>query len=155
MNTAHPDIVVVSPEGEYLLVVEVTLDDSFARRHEAIEQLKHRMASIGCSVGLAVTGEHVFLLRDSLEKSQGESIAVVGDARLPEPLLPSAEAQWRGNRQLEFESRVQQWLEQLKQTPNPDTLPSDLRNLLGEAVINLLRLGEIRAAGPRWSQVAS
>lgn len=155
MNTAHPDIVVVSPDGEYLLIVEVKLNDSLPSRQGVIEQLKRLMASIGCSVGLAVTGEHIFLLHDSLERLHGESIAVVGEAKVPDHLLPSADEQWRGKRGLEFESRVQRWLEQLKQTSSLETLPSDLRELLREPIMSLLQLGEIRAAGPRWSRVAS
>ncbi|MFG6105999.1 hypothetical protein U2F10_27375 [Leptothoe sp. EHU-05/26/07-4] len=155
MNTAHPDIVVVSPDGEYLIVVEVKLNNSFTHRPSAIQQLKSLMVSMGCSVGLAVTGDHILLLRDSLEKSHGESIAVVSEAMLPEHLLPSANEQWKGNYGLEFESRVQQWLETLKQTSSLENLPSDLKQLFSEPTISLLRLGEIRAAGPRWSRVAS
>lgn len=158
MNTAHPDIVVVSPDGEYLIIVEVKLNDSGSRRQDAIQQLKHLMASIDCSVGLAVTGEHIFLLRDSLEKSHGESIHVVGEAKLPDYLLPpldSTDEQWRGVRALEFEARVQRWLEKLKQTSNLEALPRDLKELLVEPIMSLLRLGEIRAAGPRWSRIAS
>jgi Type I restriction enzyme R protein N terminus (HSDR_N) len=155
MKTAHPDIVVVSPDGDYLIVVEVKLDDSFSRRQDAIEQLKRLMDSVGCSVGLAITGEHIFLLRDSLEKLHGESINVIGEAKLPDYLLPPADEQWSGKRGLEFELRVQQWLEKLKQTPSLATLPTDLRDLLGEPIIDLLRLGEIRAAGPRWSRVVN
>lgn len=107
MNTVHhPDIVVVSPDGDYLIVVEVKTNDNLFHRESAIEQLKCLMASTGCSVGLAVTGNHIFLLRDSLEKSHGESIAVVSEARLPDHLLPSADEQWKGKHGLEFESRV-------------------------------------------------
>ena len=80
---------------------------------------------------------------------------MVGEAALSEHLLPSADGQWRGSRGLEFESRVQRWLEQLQQSPNLETLPSDLRALLDEPIISLLRLGEIRAAGPRWSKITS
>lgn len=155
MNTAHPDIVVVNPDREYLIIVDVKLNDSFSLRQNATEQLKHLMASVDCSVGLAVTGEHIVLLRDSLEKSHGESISVVGEAKLPAYLLPSTNEQWRGSRELEFESRVQRWLEKLKQTSSLETLPNDLAKLLGEPVIRLLQLGEIRAAGPRWSKAAN
>lgn len=156
MNTAHPDIVVVSPDGDYLIVVGVKTNDNLPHRQSAIEQLKHLMAAMGCSVGLAVTGNHIFLLRDSLEKSHGESIAVVSETRLPDYLLPSADEQWRGKYGLEFESRVQRWLEKLKQTPSVENnLPSDLAELLSEPIMSLIRLGEIRAAGPRWSKVAS
>ncbi|EKV03174.1 hypothetical protein Lepto7375DRAFT_5456 [Leptolyngbya sp. PCC 7375] len=155
MSKAHPDIVVVSPDGEYLVIVEVKLNDHLPHRQDAIEQLKSLMASMGCSVGLAVTGDHILLLRDSLEKSHGESIAVVGEAMLPDHLLPSADEQWQGNYGLEFESRVQLWLETLKQASSLENLPSDLKQLFSEPTISLLRLGEIRAAGPRWSSVAS
>ncbi|MBT9315059.1 type I restriction enzyme HsdR N-terminal domain-containing protein [Leptothoe spongobia] len=155
MNTAHPDIVIVSPDGEYLIIVEVKLNDNLSHRQSAIEQLKSLMASMGCSVGLAVTGDHILLLRDSLEKSHGESITMVSEALLPEHLLPSANEQWKGHYDLEFEARIQQWLETLKQAPSLENLPSDLRQLFSEPTISLLRLGEIRAAGPRWSKVAS
>jgi hypothetical protein len=157
MKTAHPDIVVVSPDGEYLIIVEVNLNDSDSRHQDVIQQLKNLMASIGCSVGLAVTGEYIFLLRDSLEKLHGESIYVVGEAKLPDYLLPpsdSTDEQWREVNALEFEARVKRWLEKLKQTPNLEALPKDLKELLGEPIMSLLRLGEIRAAGPRWSGIA-
>lgn len=155
MNTAHPDIVVVSPDGDYLIVVEVKTNDIPSHRQSTIERLKRLMASTGCSVGLVVAGNHISLLRDSLEKSHGESISVVSEARLPDNLLPSADEQWKGKYGLEFESRVQRWLENLKQTPHLENLPSDLAELLSEPIMSLIRLGEIRAAGPRWSRVAS
>ena len=155
MNTAHPDIVIVSPDGDYLIVVEVKTDDDHSHRQRAIKQLKHLMASMGCPVGLIVTGNHISLLRDSLEKSHGESIAVVSEARLPDRLLPNADEQWRGQHGLEFESRVQRWLEKLKQTPSLKNLPNDLAELLSEPIMGLIRVGDIRSAGPRWSRVAS
>jgi hypothetical protein len=148
-----PDIIVTSQDGEYLMLVEVKLKHiSIAK--SAIEQLKHTMASIGCSVGLVVAGERVILLRDSLEKYNGESIYVVGEAQLPDSLLPPADEQWKGNPASEFESRVQRWLEKLKLTASMEKLPNDLRNLLGEPIMSLLRIGEVRAAGPRWSKSA-
>jgi hypothetical protein len=153
MKTAEPDIVVISPDAEYLMIVEVKLNDNAFSNPSAIDQLRHLMASMSCSVGLAVCGERIILLRDSLEKSNGESIDVVGEARLPDSLLPPPDEQWKGNRGLEFESRVQRWLEKLKLTASTKNLPDDVRELLGESVINLLRLGEVRAAGPRWSKV--
>ena len=155
MSTAHPDIVVVSPDGEYLIVVEVKLNDHLPNRQDAIRQLKSLMVSMGCSVGLAITGDQILLLRDSLEKSEGESISVVGEALLPEHLLSSANEQWKGHYELEFEAQIQQWLETLKHTSSLENLPSDLRQLLREPTISLLRLGDIRAAGPRWSKAAS
>jgi hypothetical protein len=154
MKTAQPDIVVISPDGEYLMIVEVKRHDDPLSQQNSEVALRRLMVSMGCSVGLIVLGERIILLRDSLEKSHGESIWVVGEARLPEGLLPPAEAQWRGE-PIEFESRVQRWLEQLQRSSSLESLPLDLVRLLGEPMISLLRLGEVRAAAPRWSRVAS
>ena len=153
IKTSQPDIVVTSQDGEYLMIVEVKLKD-ISINARLIAQLKNDMASIGCSVGLVVAGERVILLRDSLEKYNGESIDVVGEAKLPNSLLPSADEQWKGQPAVEFESRVQRWLEKLKLTANMENFPNDLKNLLGEPIISLLRIGEVRAAGPRWSKSA-
>jgi hypothetical protein len=151
MKIDQPDIIAIGPDGEYLMIVEVKLNDI---SKSAIEQLKQIMASIGCSVGMVVSGERIILLRDSFEKSNGESINVVAQAHLPDSLLPSADEQWKGDKYLEFESRVQKWLEQLKLPASTKNLPNDLKELLSEPIINLLRLGEVRAAGPRWSKTA-
>jgi Type I restriction enzyme R protein N terminus (HSDR_N) len=148
MKTAQPDIIVTSPDGEYLMIIEVKASNHSVS--SAVEQLKHHMTSIGCSVGLVVSGDRIVLLRDSLETSNGESIAVVGEANLPESLLPQSEAQWQSE-SIEFTSRVQQWLETLKLFP-VETLPNDVRVLLSP-IMSLFRLGEVRAAAPRWSQV--
>ena len=153
MKTSHPDIIVTSPDGEYLMIVEVKLNDVSTHRNNIMDQLKGSMIGFGCSIGLLVAGERVIVLRDSFDDSQGSSIRVVGEARLPNYLLPPADEQWRGNLYLEFESQVQRWLEKLKLQTNVDSLPDDLRNLFGGRIINLLRLGEIRAGGPRaWSK---
>jgi hypothetical protein len=154
MKTAHPDIVVISPDGEYLMVVEVKLNDGNIYVQQAIEQLKRYMASIACSVGLVVAGERIILLRDSFEEANGASIKVIGEAKLLNSLLPKADGQWKESSDLEFESRVQQWLEKLNLTANISNLPDDLRELMSEPIIRL-RLGEVRAASPRWSKVAS
>jgi bifunctional pyridoxal-dependent enzyme with beta-cystathionase and maltose regulon repressor activities len=65
MQTTQPDIVVISPDGEYLMLVEVKLNDISDRDQKVIAQLKQLMVSIGCSVGLVVAGEHLILLRAS------------------------------------------------------------------------------------------
>lgn len=154
MKAIQPDIVVTSPDGEYLIIVEVKLNDTVAHNQKAIKQLKYLMASMSCSVGLLIRGERIVLLRDSLKYSNGESISVVGEAILPDSFLPPADDRWKGNPYLEFESRVQRWLEKLKLASNVKNLPNDLRRLLDEPVISLLRIGEVRSAGPRWSKVA-
>jgi hypothetical protein len=152
METSHPDILVTSPDGEYLMIVEVKLNDIGNLSQKAIEQLRRFMAAIGCSTGLLVVGDRITLLRDSFEESHGSSVHVVGEAKLPDFLLPPADEQWKGNPGIEFESRVQRWLEKLKRTASIENLPDDLKALLSEPIISLLRLGEVRAAGPRWSK---
>ena len=154
MKTSHPDIIVTSPDGEYLMIVEVKLNDVSIHHENVIFQLERSMIDIGCSLGLLVAGERIIVLRDSFDDSQGSSIRVVGEARLPNYLLPAADEQWKGNPYLEFESQVQRWLEKLKLQTSMESLPDDLRNLFGDWIINLLRLGEVRAGGPRWSKVA-
>lgn len=133
------------------MIVEVKLRDT---DNYVIKQLKHLMAATSCSVGLAVAGEHVILLRDSLEKFNGASVHVAGEATLPSHLLPPADEQWKGEPGIELESRVQRWLEKLKFASSTDNFPEDLRNLFSESILSLLRIGEIRAAGPRWSKAA-
>ena len=162
MQTVHPDIVVVSPDGEYLIIVEVKLSDRDTLHHQsAVSQLRHLMAATGCSVGFAVSNERISLLRDSFEKFNGESISVVGEAKLPNSLLPPSDGHKasgghkRGEHAFEFESRVQEWLETLKLTSNIEKLPNDLRALFKEPIVSLLQWGEIRAAHPRWSGVAN
>lgn len=152
---SHPDIIVTSPDGEYLMIVEVKLNDINIHRQSAMDRLKRSMIDFGCSVGLLVAGERVTVLRDSFDDSHGSSIYVVGEATLPHSFLPPADEQWRGNPHLEFESQVQRWLEKLKLQTNVNSLPDDLKNLFGGRIINLLRIGEVRAAGPRWSKVTT
>ncbi len=156
MNTAHPDIIVVSSDGEYLILVKVQLiNGDHLQDTEALEQLKSVMVAFGCSNGILVTGDYISILRDSFKKSHGESIYLVGKAKLPEFLFPSMDEQWRQERAMEFELRVQQWLEQLKQPSSLQMLPEDLRALLDGQIINRLRFGDIRAAHLREIRVAS
>ena len=154
---SHPDIIVTSPDGEYLIIVEVKSNDVSKQRQYGMNQLERLMIEFGCSIGLLVAGERVIVLQDSFDDSRGSSIRVVGEAKLPSYLLPPADEQWRGNPYLdylEFESQVQRWLEKLKLQTNIDSLPDDLKNLFSGRIINILRLGEVRAGGPRWSKVA-
>jgi hypothetical protein len=149
------DILVKSPDGEYLLVVEVKTKNHQQMVRYALDSIRRAMVSFDCSLGLVVAGDRVILLRDSLAEYNGASIEVVGESRLPLELLPPADPQWQGQEAIEFESRVQNWLEGLKIQANVDKLPADLKILLNESVIFLLNWGEIRAAGYRWSKLDS
>jgi hypothetical protein len=150
METAQSDIIVTSADGEYLMVVEVKLNGV---GKQAYDQLRSQMASVDCAVGLLVSGDRIVLMRDSLEKYNGDSISIIGEAKLPDSLLHPNDGEWKG--QLEFELQVQRWLENIKLTASLKNLPNDLQQLFGESMINLLRLGEVRSAGPRWSRVTT
>jgi hypothetical protein len=130
------------------MVVEVKPNDIGVHAQTAIEQLRHIMTLLNCSTGFAVTGDRIVLLRDSLEKSNGESIYVAGEAKLLDSLLSSSTSE------LEFSLSVQRWFEKLKEPITLKSLPNDLQNLSSEPIISLLRLGEVRAARPRWSNVS-
>ena len=153
MRLAQPEIIVTNPDGEYLILVEVKLNDNID--HNGIEQLKRSMAFMNCSTGILVSGERIYLLRDSLEEFDGASINIVGEARLPHTLLPPPDYQWKDEPALAFESQIQVWIEGLTFSSNVQKLPNDLRKLLNESILSLLRWGEVRSAGPRWSKAAA
>jgi len=132
------------------MIVEVKFSDRGAAVQGGIEQLSHYMVSTGCSVGLLVTPERMILLRDSLEQADGRSIRVVGEAELPLTLLPDRVSKHQA--EYEFQLRIQQWLEKLKERSGAGNLSDQLSELLGEPLINLLRFSEIRVARPRWSE---
>lgn len=136
------------------MLVEVKLGDLPELHQSAIKQLKHLMTLMGCTIGLVVTGTRVSLLRDSLEQPNGASIHLIGEAQLPDYLRPLVTDPTANLRAVEFTDRIQQWLESL-QKDDLSELPADLQVLLADSVMPLLQFGEIRAAGPRWSRVAS
>ena len=56
---SHPDIIVTSPDGEYLIIVEIKLNDvniHLNNSNNIINQLKGSMVEFGCSIGLLVAG---------------------------------------------------------------------------------------------------
>jgi hypothetical protein len=110
------------------------------------------MVGLGCPHALLIWGETIILLQDSFEQSDGSSIRVIGEAKLPEILLPSSQNQSLTQTEWEFETRIQEWLEGLTLTANVQQLPEDLQHLFGESILNLLRMGEIRSGGPRWGK---
>ncbi|MBD2552131.1 type I restriction enzyme HsdR N-terminal domain-containing protein [Limnothrix sp. FACHB-708] len=150
----QPDIIVVSPDGEYLMLVEIKLTShGVDQASRAIAQLKQYMVGVGCPNGLLIWGETIMLLWDSFEQSDGRSIQMIGEAKLPDTLLPPTQHQSQTQSGWDFATRVQQWMEGLTLTTNVQKLPEDLQHLFSEPILNLLRMGEIRSGGPRWSQV--
>ena len=152
----QPDIIVVSPDGEYLMLVEIKMTSrSIDQASQAITQLKQYMLGLGCPNGLLIWGETIMLLQDSFEKSDGTSIQVISEAKLPGTLLLPQKSKSPTQAGWEFETRVQQWLEGLTLAANVQQLSEDLQHLFSEPILNLLRMGEIKSGGPRWSQVTA
>lgn len=150
----QPDIIVTSPDGEYLMLVEIKMiNNSIDQTSQAIAQAKQYMVGLGCPNSLLILGERIMLLWDSFEQSDGASIQVIGEAKLPDALLSTRKSQSPVQAGWEFATQVQQWLEGLTLAENVQQLPEDLHRLFSDPILNLLRIGEIRSGGPRWGQV--
>lgn len=152
-SASNVDIIVTTPDNELLMVVEVksySLTDS--QMDQAIAQLKQYMLSTACMMGLLVAAERLILLKDSFEQFDGSSITILGEARLPASLLPASEKLW-GHPSLDFEARVQAWLESLQNPLATEALPDDLQDVFNPFVLNILQSGDVRSAGPRWNKM--
>ena len=136
------DIVVTSPTGHADLVVEVKRSTDLER---ATVQVRNYMTKSGAAVGLVVGLDRLRILRETYRGQP--SIQVVGD-------YPIAQA--RGLQvsedPLEFEERVQDWLEALLQTG--DRADEPLLAALREHVLPVIAEGTARAAGPRLRVVS-
>ena len=141
-----PDIVVVNPNGEYLILVEVKLNTI---TKEAEERLKKLMVSIGCSLGLLISTTHIILFRDSLRELDGQSIQTIESAQLPLNFFYLENKSDTKQRHDELESKIQQWLEKIKSSFNINDFSPELQKIL-EYISPLLQIGEVRAAHLRY-----
>jgi hypothetical protein len=131
------DIVVTSPTGHRALVVEAKLSGSL---DEATSQLREYMHAVGADVGLVVTRDCIRILR---ELYRGEpSIQVVGE--FPTHLADGLAA---ARDEVDFEDRIQRWLESLRDQEQTTADPR-LAALI-EHVLPSLAEGTVRAAQPR------
>ena len=141
-----PDIVVVNPNGEYLILVEVKLNTI---TKEAEERLKKLMVSMGCSIGLLISTTQIILFRDSLRELNGQSIQTIESAQLPPNFFhvenKSDTKQWHD----ELEAKIQQWLEKIQSSVNIDNFSPELQKIL-EYISPLLQIVEVRAAHLRY-----
>jgi len=148
------DIIVTPPEGgRPELVVEVKARGDI---EAAMGQLKRYMQWVGAPFGLLVVGSTIRLLRETYRESGLESIKTLGDYRTdaidalrpPDPTaMPHAD--------LEFEARVQDWLESLGDPSYAESLPEDLRAAVREHLAPIIQSGIVRAAGPRARRMIS
>lgn len=131
------DIVVTSPTGHRTLLVQAKL---YGRIDDATSQLRDYMGAVGAEVGLVVVRDRIRILR---EMYRGEpSIQVVGE-------FPIQQADHLGDARdpVDFEDRIQQWLESLRDHDQISAPP--LRAALTEHVLPALVEGTVRAARPR------
>lgn len=137
-----PDIVIVNPNGEYLILVEVKLNTI---TKEAEERLKKLMFSMGCSIGLLISTTHIILFRDSLRELNGQSIQKIESAQFSPNFFhvenKSDTKQWHD----ELEAKIQQWLEKIQSSVNIDDFSPELQKIL-EYISPSLQIGEVRAA---------
>lgn len=145
------DIVVTSgATGRPELVVEVEAAKKFLEA--ATEHLKGYMARAGVPLGLVVAGDRLRLLQDTYRAQGAQSIAILVDFETGsiEALRPPLE---RGmDAALEFEARVQSWLESLPEGSGLRGVPEPLQSLLQDYLVPLVETGAVSAAGPRGSR---
>lgn len=141
------DIVVMGRmSGRPELVVEVKLAGPI---DSASNQLSSYMQRTGTPLGLVFVGNTLRILRDTFEEAGPGAVQVVGDFQIKnvEGLDPPSE---RGqDAGLEFESRVQQWIESLRDRGAVARLSDPLRAAVKEYLIPILDNGFVTAAGPR------
>jgi hypothetical protein len=136
------DIVVTSPTGHRTLVVEAKLNGPI---EGATTQLRDYMRAVGAEVGLVVVRDRIRILRETY---RGEpSIQTVGE-------FPIQQADHLADARdpVDFEDRIQQWLEALRD--HEQTAAPPLLAALTEHVLPALVEGTVRAARPRTRQAA-
>jgi hypothetical protein len=140
-----PDIVVTDPDSSHvLLIVEAKVRESMS---ESEPRLQHYMWEMSCPVGLLASPQTIVLYRNLFTGYSNDSIEKIGTFQ-----SPSSWSFYEGpNAGVEFERRVQSWLEGLKNERTSE-LSSEAAEAFAEFVIPYLLQGEVRAAGPRMSR---
>jgi len=140
-----PGIVVTEPGSSHvLLIVEAKAGGSETTSEP---QLRNYIWEMGCPVGLLVSPSKIVLYRNLFTGYSDESVERVG--AYPAPLGWSRYAD--RNCGIEFESRVQSWLEGLK-NDRASELTDEAAGAFEQFVISGLLQGEIHAAGPRLTE---
>jgi hypothetical protein len=139
----NPDIVVTEPGSSHvLLIVEVKTNASSSQSEP---QLKRYLWEMSCPVGLFVSPRSIVLYRNLFTSYSDDSVKKVGEFTSPK----SWRAFERPQSGAEFETRVQIWLEKLRQDVKEPEVPQETWDALSEYVVPSLINGEIHAAGPR------
>jgi Uma2 family endonuclease len=148
--TFHPDIIVTDRDGpDVVLVVETAIRDV----RSAEGQLKEYMTAMKCPVGILVSPDRLWLYEDRYLDSSAESIRPVANFDVSN-VLGFKPSESTHNSELEFEAKVQSWLEGLRTEAGLRELPPDLRRAVREYVDPAISNGPIRAGHPRSFQNA-
>jgi hypothetical protein len=142
-----PDIVVTKPDlPEIVLAVEIKL--ARVPPQVAAAQLKGYMARQSCPLGMLVTPDDTFFLRNPFTGYDAETILNAGECRTKDLLgaVPATEE--------ELELRVEQWLESLP-AQERRSWPASAQEAMEFLVIPAVTGAIVRAAGPRWRRSGS
>jgi hypothetical protein len=140
-----PDIVVTEQgSSQVLLIVEAKTREAGS---ESESQIRHYMWEMSCPVGLLVSPRNIIVYRNLFTGYSNDSVEKVGEYSSP--------SNWSGylgrDAGIEFERRVQSWLERLKNDQTSDLTP-EAADAIQQFVVPGLLQGEIHAAGPRMAR---
>ncbi len=145
------DIFVTSPEtGHRQLVAEVkSRAEAMAR---ASDTVTHYMFRMGIPCGLVVAGNVMRVFRSTYETSDVSSVRQVAECttdgiRELEP--PNAVDAASPRAALDFEARVQEWLESIQNPWRVHDLPEPVRSVVEEHVAPWVEKGRVHASAPR------
>jgi hypothetical protein len=142
----NPDIVVTEPRSSHvLLIVEVRANEPPSQSET---KLKQYMWEMSCPVGLFASPRRIVLYLNRFTGYSDESVHKIGE--YPSPASWSVFEESRSG--VEFESRVQSWLEKLGNGIMESEIPPATKDALSEYVIPSLLNGEIHAGGPRLTR---
>jgi hypothetical protein len=136
----QPDILIATPDGRVMVIeAKVRINDLPGTE----EALKGYMVAMQYPFGLLITPEKGWVYRDSYSSNSPASVTQVEefDSTRMWRQHPPREGQ-------EFESFVQQWIEDLADFP-PASLPPQLKSIVQSYVLPAIANGEVRAAHPR------
>jgi len=139
----NPDIVVTEPgSADVLLIVEAKTTSSWSQSEP---KLKQYMWEMSCPVGLFASPRTIVLYRNRFTGYSDDSVQKLGEYPSPHSWI-TFEKRKSG---AEFETRVQSWLEMLRNNFATEEVTRETREALSEYVLPSLLKGEVRAAGPR------
>jgi hypothetical protein len=139
----NPDIVITEPGSSHVLLIVEAKANTSSEQSES--SLKRYMWEMSCPLGLLVSPHSILMYRNRFTGYSEDSIHKLGE--FPSPSSWSAPG--KRNLGVEFEARVQAWLENLGRNIKAPELSQPTRQALSEHVLPIVENGEIHAAGRR------